>query len=83
MKEYFIKTLRGQQFEFRRVSSSSFDRWYHIGTTIGSTNTNYRMHDNKEGVWKIMSKRTPNYITDLESEFNEVILGNEQALSGS
>lgn len=79
MKEYFVKSIRGHQFEFKRVSSSSFDQWYHISAIGAGSDIEYRMHDTKNGVWKLMSKRIPTCITDLETEFNEVINGNENA----
>jgi len=78
MKEFFIKTYRGRQFEFTRVISSSFDAWYHISVNLDDSAIKYRMHSNKEGVWKITADRLPHLLYSLEGEFNELIQLNEK-----
>ena len=78
MKDYFIKTYRGHQFEFKRVLSASFDPWYHISVTINNVLIKYRMHANKEGNWKITMERLPGLLYSLEGEFNELIQLNER-----
>jgi hypothetical protein len=78
MKEFFIKTYRGRQFEFTRVISSSFDAWYHISVNLDDSPVKYRMHSNKEGVWKITAARLPHLLYSLEGEFNELIQLNEK-----
>jgi len=84
MKQFFIKTFRGRQFEFTRVTHSSFDPWYHISVQLDDAPVKYRMHSNKEGVWKITASRLPSLLYSLEAEFSELIHMNEKpAGSGS
>jgi hypothetical protein len=78
MKEFFIKTYRGHQFEFTRVMSSSFDAWYHISVNLDDSAIKYRMHSNKDGVWKITADRLPRLLYSLEGEFNELLQLNEK-----
>ena len=78
MKDFFIKTYRGHQFEFARVLSSSFDPWYHISVNLNAVDIKYRMHSNKEGIWKITVERLPRLLYSLEEEFNEVLKLNEK-----
>jgi len=81
MKEFFIKTYRGHQFEFTRVISSSFDAWYHISVNLDNSAIKYRMHSNKEGDWKITADRLPRLLYSLEGEFNELLQLNEKPAS--
>ncbi|HKO79556.1 MAG TPA: hypothetical protein VJU78_04135 [Chitinophagaceae bacterium] len=78
MKEFFIKTYRGHQFEFTRVIHSSFDPWYHISVNLDDTAVKYRMHSNKDGTWKITASRLPTLLYSLEGEFSELIQLNEK-----
>ena len=78
MKDFFAKTYRGHQFEFTRVLSSSFDPWYHISVSLNDVDIKYRMHSNKEGIWKITIARLPRLLYSLEGEFNELIQLNEK-----
>ena len=78
MKEFFIKTYRGRQFEFTRVTHSSFDPWYYISVNLDDTDIKYRMHSNKEGIWKITASRLPSLLYSLEAEFSELIQLNEK-----
>jgi hypothetical protein len=78
MKDYFARTYRGYQFEFTRVLSSSFDPWYHISVNLNDVDIKYRMHHNKEGIWKITVARLPWLLYSLEGEFNELIQLNEK-----
>jgi len=78
MKEFFIKTYRGHQFEFTRVISSSFDAWYHISVNLDDAAVKYRMHSNKDGDWKITAARLPRLLYSLEGEFNELLQLNEK-----
>jgi hypothetical protein len=78
MKDFFTKTYRGHQFEFRRILSSSFDPWYHISVNLDNVVIKYRMHTNKEGDWKITVQRLPRLLYALEAEFNELIQVNEK-----
>ena len=41
MKEFFIKTYRGRQFEFTRVTHSSFDPWYYISVNLDDLKNGY------------------------------------------
>ena len=77
MKDFFARTFRGHQFEFTRVLSSSFDPWYYISVNINNVPVKYRMHTNKEGVWKITVARLPWLLYSLEAEFNDLIIFNE------
>jgi len=77
MKDYFIRTFRGHQFEFTRVLSASFDPWYHISVRLDDVVVKYRMHTNKAGIWKITFERLPPILYSLEAEFQELILQNE------
>ena len=78
MKDFFARDFRGHQFEFTRVLSSSFDPWYYISVNLNNVSVKYRMHTNKEGVWKITAARLPWLLYSLEGEFNELILVNER-----
>lgn len=78
MKEFFIKTFRGRQFEFTRVIHSSFDPWYYISVNLDDAAVKYRMHSNKEGIWKITASRLPSLLYSLEAEFNELLQLNEK-----
>ena len=78
MKDYFVRTYRGHQFEFSRVLASSFDPWYHISVNLNDVDVKYRMHSNKEGNWKITVGRLPRILYSLEGEFNELIQINEK-----
>ena len=78
MKDYFVKTFRSHQFEFSRVLSSSFDPWYHISVTLNAVDIKYRMHTNKERIWKITTTRLPQLLYSLEGEFNDLIQLNEK-----
>jgi hypothetical protein len=78
MKDFMIKTFRGHQFEFKRVLSSSFDPWYHISVTLDDTVVQYRMHTDKDGIWKIPAKRLPLLLYSLENEFSELLKLNER-----
>lgn len=78
MKAFFLKTFRGYQFEFKRVLSSSIDTWYHISVRIDDKDVKYRMHNNKEGMWKITAERLPLWLYALEMEFNDAIQINEK-----
>jgi len=81
MKDYFVKTFRGHQFEFSRVLASSFDVWYHILVNLNDVDVKYRMHTNKEGTWKITVARLPQLLYSLEAEFNDLIKLNEKPLN--
>jgi len=81
MKDLITKTFRGHQFEFKRVLSSSFDPWYHITVTLDNVLYKYRMHDAKDGNWKITVKRLPWILYSLEAEFNDLIVFNEKPKS--
>jgi len=83
MKTFFVKTFRGHQFEFTRVLSSSFDPWYHISVNLNDTEIKYRMHNNKEGTWKITAERLPRLLYSLEGEFDELIQLNERPQGGN
>jgi len=83
MKEFFTKTFRGRQFEFTRVNHSSFDPWYHISVNLDNAAVKYRMHSNKEGIWKITASRLPSLLYSLEAEFNELIQMNEKPADSS
>lgn len=78
MKTFFARTFRGHQFEFTRVLSSSFDPWYHISVNLNNVAIKYKMHNNKEGIWKITVTRLPWLLYSLEEEFNELIKLNER-----
>jgi hypothetical protein len=78
MKEFFVKTCRGHQFEFTRVVSSSTDAWYHISVNLDDAAIKYRMRSDKEGTWKITAERLPRLLYSLEGEFNELIQLNEK-----
>ena len=78
MKDFFIKTYRGRQFEFARVLSSSLDPWYHISVNLNDVDVKYRMHSNKAGEWKITAERLPHLLYSLEGEFNDLLQLNEK-----
>jgi hypothetical protein len=78
MKDFFIKTFRGHQFEFTRVLASSYDPWYHISVNLDNVDVKYRMHSNKEGDWKITFERLPRLLYSLEEEFDELLKLNEK-----
>ena len=78
MKDFFIKTFRGRQFEFTRVLATSFDPWYHISVNLDDVNVKYKMHYNKAGDWKITVERLPRLLYSLEEEFNELLQLNEK-----
>ena len=78
MKAFIAKTYRGHQFEFTRVLASSFDPWYHISVILDKTTIKFRMHNNKEGDWKITEGRLPRLLYSLEGEFDELIQLNEK-----
>jgi hypothetical protein len=77
MKDFFIKTFRGRQFEFTRVLATSFDPWYHISVNLDNVDVKYKMH-NKKGEWKITVERLPRLLYSLEEEFNELLQLNEK-----
>jgi hypothetical protein len=76
MKEFFLATFRGDRYEFTRVTTTAFDVWYHIRMTE-QNDIQYRMHGNKEGNWKITTKRIPTALLALENDFGEIISRNE------
>ena len=78
MKDFFIKTFRGHQFEFTRVLATSYDPWYHISVNLDNVDVKYRMHSNKEGDWKITFERLPLLLYSLEEEFDELLKLNEK-----
>ena len=78
MKDFFIKTFRGRQFEFTRVLATSFDPWYHISVNLDNVNVKYKMHYNKAGDWKITVERLPRLLYSLEEEFSELLQLNEK-----
>ena len=78
MKDFFIKTFRGRQFEFTRVLATSFDPWYHISVNLDDVNVKYKMHYNKAGDWKITVERLPRLLYSLEEEFSELLQLNEK-----
>ncbi len=78
MKDFFARTFRGYQFEFTRVISASFDPWYHITVKLNDAIVNFRMHSNKQGVWKITIERLPGLLYSLETDFAEQIIINEK-----
>lgn len=77
MKERFLKTYKGHQFEFLRVLSSSLDPWYYISVVYNRVEVKCRMHKSKEGNWKITILRLPPWLYALENDFDEVIKMNE------
>ena len=78
MKDFFIKTFRGRQFEFTRVLATSFDPWYHISVNLDNVDVKYKMHYNKAGDWKITFERLPCLLYSLEEEFSELFQLNEK-----
>ena len=78
MKDFFIKTFRGRQFEFTRVLATSFDPWYHISVNLDDVNVKYKMHYNKAGDWKITVERLTRLLYSLEEEFSELFQLNEK-----
>jgi hypothetical protein len=78
MKDFFVKTFRGRQFEFTRVLASSFDPWYHISVNLDNVDVKYKMHYNKVGDWKITVERLPRLLYSLEEEFSELLQVNEK-----
>lgn len=77
MKDYFVTTFRSHQFEFSRVLASRLDPWYHISVTLNDMDIKYRMHSNREGIWKITTTRLPQLLYSLEAEFNDLLRLNE------
>lgn len=78
MKDYFIKTFRGHQFEFTRVLATSYDPWYYITVNLDDVDVKYRMHYDKKGEWKITAQRLPRLLYSLEEEFSELLQLNEE-----
>ena len=83
MKDFFIKSYRGHQFEFKRVLSGGSDTWYHISVVLDDVLIKYRMRSNKQGEWSIPIERLPSILYSLEGEFNELIKANEQPAHGN
>lgn len=77
MKDYFISQFKHENVQFKREYSNAKDIWYQLIIEIERKETNLRMHNNKEGVWKIMGHRIPDSLLKMEEDFNEVICKNE------
>ncbi len=77
MKEYFIVNIKGHQFEFSRITYSSFDIWYHIIAGLNKGEVVYRMNEVTEGIWKIKTPRMSPEVCGYELDCSEAIRKNE------
>ncbi|MDB5245732.1 MAG: hypothetical protein JWQ40_126 [Segetibacter sp.] len=77
MKEYFVATIKGKLFEFKRISTSSFGTWYTISVILNNEEVKYSMNNTRKGVWKIITQRLPTVIYSFESDLCDLIEKNE------
>lgn len=77
MKDYFICQFKDERVQFTREYINAKDIWYLLTIGIEKKEIKLRMHNNKEGIWKIMGNRIPNSLLRMEEDFNEVICKNE------
>ncbi len=78
MKDFFISQFKHESVQFTREYISAKDIWYLLTIGIEKKEIKLRMHNNKEGSWKIMGKRIPDSLLRMEEDFNELICKNER-----
>ena len=83
MKDYFISQFKHQSVQFTREYLNAKDIWYLVTIGLERNEIKLRMHNNKEGIWKIMGNRVPSSLLKMEEDFNEVICKNEGNLLNS
>ncbi len=78
MKDYFISRFKDENVQFTREYTNAKDIWYRLTIGIEKKEIKLRMHNNKEGIWKIMGNRIPNSLLRMEEDFNDLICKNER-----
>ncbi len=77
MKTHFINTYNGIDFAFERVFIRK-NLWYEIRFNNNGNNGAFKMYPDSENNWYIVKQELPEWIKELEIEFNESILANEK-----
>ena len=78
MKTHFINKFNGIDFEFERVLIRN-QLWYEVQFNNNGNNGTFKMYPDSENNWYIVKQELPEWIKELEIEFNEAILDNERS----
>lgn len=79
MKEIFLEKFNSITFEFKRVVFKSNEVWYDIGFNNNGNKNSFRMYKNGEGVWRIAAQILPIWVQEMDIEFNDAIVKNENS----
>ena len=77
MKEDFSKKFNGIDFQFQRKYHKNKELWYYINFDNNGKNTSFKMYKNEEGTWDIAAQMIPEWVKEMQIEFNELLVKNE------
>jgi hypothetical protein len=77
MKEDFSKKFNGINFQFQRKHHGNSDIWYYINFDNNGKNTAFKMYRDNEGIWAMAAQILPEWVTEMQIEFNDLIEKNE------
>jgi hypothetical protein len=77
MKENFSKKFNDINFLFKRNYHKKTELWYYINFNNNGKETTLKMYKDKEGMWQIAAQILPEWVMELQIEFNEAIIKNE------
>jgi len=76
----FSKLFNGIVFKFHRLYYIDKNPCYYISFNNNGKNLQFRMHKKEDYVWLIEKTTLPPWVQDMEMEFSEAIVGNEEIL---
>ena len=77
MKEDFSKKINGINFHFQRKYHENTELWYYINFNNNGKDTLFKMYKGEEGMWEIAAQIIPEWVRELQIEFSELIIKNE------
>lgn len=77
MKENFSRKFNDVYFQFQRKYHKDTELWYYINFNNNGTETSFKMYKDEEGMWQIAAQILPAWVVELQIEFNEAIIKNE------
>ena len=76
----FSKLFNGIVFKFRRLYYIDKNPCYYISFNNNGKNLQFRMHKKEDYIWVIEKTTLPPWVQEMEMEFSEAIVGNEEIL---
>jgi hypothetical protein len=77
MKENFSENFNGVDFQFQRKHHTNTEVWYYVNFNDNGKNTAFKMYKDAQGLWIIAAQMIPEWVREMQIEFNELITKNE------